>query len=493
MLKDESDKYISEAEEERQKQDAEKNRTARQFALEHFANDIFIDSVVKTENGNELWWPFEYRYNKSKVIVHHTTNSISAIKTEKDMNALLQSVYKYHAFANGRGDIGYNFIISPGGVVYEGKAGGEGIIGAHATWNNQQSIGIALIGNFNDEQPTDAQIKTLIRLITSLAQKYNIDPESKTDWHKKMTAYPYVSTFQNYTVVGHRDVGATACPGENLYKLLPAIRDSVVNNLKREGYLAASTQPIVTTSVKPVTTKPSMPLPANSQKSMIGLAPVSSNAAGVYLVRTRTANMGTTLPRCQVSSKDVLISGCMYRGGELIIAVKKRSASVDPGEINITATSRTSQVVLSVELISNKTTTVKPSAPTTSTVSSPAITNPLLEQRRKLFSLPAVSANIKIALPTSASDAPSFMKKDMRVLLYNASMLSSSWIVTCSGSCTISDTPFTKINVSYTGGMLGVQKNGLVRKESGLTVVASSGSTLAISDALTQKQYGIYR
>lgn len=236
-----------------------------------------------------------------------------------------------------------------------------------------------------------------------------------------------------------------------------------------------------------------MPLAPNSQKSMIGLAPVSSNAAGVYMVRTRTANMGTTLPRCQVSSNDVVLSGCMYRNGELIVGVKKRSSSVDPGEITITATSRTSQVTLSVELISNTRATIKPSIPVTSTVSAPVINDPVLEQRRKLFSLPAVSANIKIALPTSASDAPSFMKKDMRVLLYNASMLSSSWTISCNGSCTMFDAPFTKLTVSYTGGMLSVQKNGLVWKETGLTAVANSGSTLTITDALTQKQYGVYR
>lgn len=103
-------------------------------------------------------------------------------------------------------------MISPNGVVYEGKAGGEGVVGAHATWNNQPSVGIALIGNFNDDKPTDAQVATLIKLITALAQKYNIDPESTIDRHRKATTYPYVSTFQDYTVVGHRDVGATACP-----------------------------------------------------------------------------------------------------------------------------------------------------------------------------------------------------------------------------------------------------------------------------------------
>ena len=64
-----------------------------------------VDAIINFEDGNSLWWPFEYVYNKRKVIVHHTVNDMTKIKTENDMKALLQSVYKYHAFSNGWGDI----------------------------------------------------------------------------------------------------------------------------------------------------------------------------------------------------------------------------------------------------------------------------------------------------------------------------------------------------------------------------------------------------
>lgn len=100
-------------------------------------------------------------------------------------------------------------------------------MGAHATRNNQPSVGIALIGNFEVDKPTDAQIEALIKLSTALAAKYKIDPSSMIDYHRKTSSAPYVSTFQNYSLASHRDVGATSCPGENLYDLLPAIRDRV--------------------------------------------------------------------------------------------------------------------------------------------------------------------------------------------------------------------------------------------------------------------------
>lgn len=96
---------MSEAEEENRKEAVQKSAIARQYAATHFASDIRIDSSVNFENGNALWWPFEYRYAKSKIIVHHTVNDMSKIQKESDMLALLQSVYKYHAFSNGWGDV----------------------------------------------------------------------------------------------------------------------------------------------------------------------------------------------------------------------------------------------------------------------------------------------------------------------------------------------------------------------------------------------------
>ena len=36
------------------------------------------------------------------------------------------------------------------------------------------------------------------------------------------------------TIVGHRDVNSTDCPGKNLYKLLPEIRDDVTLQLAEE-------------------------------------------------------------------------------------------------------------------------------------------------------------------------------------------------------------------------------------------------------------------
>lgn len=145
MLAKQTQQYVNEADEEAQKESASQSKIATQYAMDHFPNDILNDKTIGIENGNDLWRPLQYKYNKSKIIVHHSAGSMATIKTESDMKALLQSIYKYHSFTHGWGDVGYHFIISPGGVIYEGKAGGEGIVGAHASWNNTPSLGIALI------------------------------------------------------------------------------------------------------------------------------------------------------------------------------------------------------------------------------------------------------------------------------------------------------------------------------------------------------------
>ncbi len=122
-FKTEVDKFVTEDQEEQQKQDAAKSKASKDFALANFPQDILIDKVVDTENGNSLWWPLEYKYQKTKIIVHHTVNDMTKFTDESSVMGLLRSVYKMHAFTNGWGDIGYNFLISPNGVIYEGRAG----------------------------------------------------------------------------------------------------------------------------------------------------------------------------------------------------------------------------------------------------------------------------------------------------------------------------------------------------------------------------------
>jgi N-acetyl-anhydromuramyl-L-alanine amidase AmpD len=56
------------------------------------------------------------------------------------------------------------------------------------------------MGNFNIQKPTDAQMQALINLITALAKKYKIDPNTKKAYFKVSKDAPYLSTETNYSI-----------------------------------------------------------------------------------------------------------------------------------------------------------------------------------------------------------------------------------------------------------------------------------------------------
>ena len=67
-------------------------------------------------------------------------------------------------------------------------------MGAHASWNNSESVGIALMGNFDNEQPTEEQITSLQNLLVAVSHKYKIDPYGDVTYHKfdAKLASPYI-------------------------------------------------------------------------------------------------------------------------------------------------------------------------------------------------------------------------------------------------------------------------------------------------------------
>ncbi len=100
---------------------------------------------MRSENGHELVWPLEKTRKVEKIVLHHTAEN-----NLKDLDdaSLLRSTYRYHAVTRGWGDIGYNYVVGQRGTIYEGRAGGDYVVGAHAAWNNRSTVGVSVIGNF---------------------------------------------------------------------------------------------------------------------------------------------------------------------------------------------------------------------------------------------------------------------------------------------------------------------------------------------------------
>lgn len=200
--------------------DANANERAKECGiLKNIHPEEFEIAYSKnTEGGKTLKWPYQYSQRIFKVVIHHTAEN--GVSNGRDPKEVLRGIYSYHTLSRGWGDIGYHFIIDPYGNIYEGRAGGDYVIGGHVYCNNIGTIGVSLMGNFQEVEPTAEQITALGKLLPQLAALYELDLTATENFHGKSLP----------NLVGHRQVGATACPGENMFKLLPDILKALANS-----------------------------------------------------------------------------------------------------------------------------------------------------------------------------------------------------------------------------------------------------------------------
>jgi N-acetylmuramoyl-L-alanine amidase len=160
--------------------------------------------------------------------IHHTDTGNDY--TRADAPALVRGIYAYHTQTLGWDDIGYNFLIDRYGTIYEGRSGGlsRGVIAAQALGFNTGSTGIALIGTFTGVAPPAAALSSLEKLLAWKLSLCGLDPLGTVTMTCGMTErFKAGARVVLPVIAGHRDVNATACPGDALYALLPAIRRGV--------------------------------------------------------------------------------------------------------------------------------------------------------------------------------------------------------------------------------------------------------------------------
>lgn len=188
---------------------------------EQYPEDTKIDSTRSEFNGKEVIWPIQTSAKIRKIFVHHTAelnkdlNKDGVIDSE-DEKMVMRNDYYFHSLVRGWGDIGYNYVVGTTGTIYEGRAGGDRVVAAHAVWRNISSIGISTMGNFEEENILTPELTGLANAVGYVAKKYNLDPLGQSLFYGQTAS----------TVLGHRDSeeAATACPGKNLYAKLPDLR-----------------------------------------------------------------------------------------------------------------------------------------------------------------------------------------------------------------------------------------------------------------------------
>jgi hypothetical protein len=137
-----------------------------------------------------------------RITIHHEGNKANYDRSIPDVTRDLRLDQAAHR-SRGYGDIGYHFMIDYAGRLWEGRS--LKYQGAHVSSRNPGNIGIVLLGNFEIQKPSDAQKKSLLKLVAELRRFYRIS---------------------RLRIYGHRNLDATLCPGRNLYSFLPIVKSS---------------------------------------------------------------------------------------------------------------------------------------------------------------------------------------------------------------------------------------------------------------------------
>ena len=150
--------------------------------------ETFLDRIIRPAASAPA-------HTWTTIVIHHSATR----------SATLEAISRWHRETLHTRDAGYHFIINNGraqgttdGEILptprwtEQRGGAHCHVPEHPEFN-AEGIGICLIGNFEREQPTAAQMASLEALVTALAQRCRIPLDR---------------------IVGHGEVKVTECPGK---------------------------------------------------------------------------------------------------------------------------------------------------------------------------------------------------------------------------------------------------------------------------------------
>lgn len=176
------------------------------------------------DDSIRTWGP-EYAPTIKVATVHHTTDSNNY--TADEVPAMIRSIYRYHTVNRGWGDIGYNVIADKFGRLWEGRYGGlaSTVVGAHVGGFNTGNFGVSMLGDYDAVDPPKPMINAVAAVIGWKFSLYGVNPQGSTVLTSGGTPrYAAGTKVPTPTIVSHRDLGSTVCPGRYIYSRLGEIR-----------------------------------------------------------------------------------------------------------------------------------------------------------------------------------------------------------------------------------------------------------------------------
>lgn len=143
------------------------------------------------------------------VVIHH-----SAYYARDDLSTLLE-VERQHRLERGWADIAYHFLVGMSGTIYEGRD--IYVRGTHVENFNTGSLGVCLLGNFQEQYPTSEQLVSTQQLVNWAAQRLELTH-----------------------IAAHRHFNPqTECPGDHLFLYIDQFAGGANLQIGTGGYIGS--------------------------------------------------------------------------------------------------------------------------------------------------------------------------------------------------------------------------------------------------------------
>ena len=157
----------------------------------------------------------------TRMTFHHA--ACCSASTYEEGLAQVKAIQNFHQDVRGWSDIGYHFLMDQQGRIYQGRPFLDNrrdlnvpprlAQGAHVGGFNTGNIGVSVLGCYHPpegngcmDELSPAAKDSLITMFSFLSENYGVSTPN---------------------LFGHRDQGATSCPGDHNYALLPQMRADI--------------------------------------------------------------------------------------------------------------------------------------------------------------------------------------------------------------------------------------------------------------------------
>lgn len=139
----------------------------------------------------------------NRITIHHDGDPFPSTDTSYAYSVARMEHYREAHRQRGWADIGYHYVIDPGGRVWEARD--VRYQGAHVKDHNEHNLGVMVMGNYNMQYPTDVQLTALRDAVQYFRRKYNVSQRA---------------------IFTHRELGPTSCPGNNMQPKVEWLRSN---------------------------------------------------------------------------------------------------------------------------------------------------------------------------------------------------------------------------------------------------------------------------